>query len=116
MTRLILDLELAVVDVLLAVVAVAVICLLLLLKGDFRVQLGSKFLGGGIWWKTMSKNRDGDGYDRTHLGGGIERWKIEQQFWQQQRQECAAADERRSRSDERHYGALDERVGAETAC
>ncbi len=49
LTRLILNLELAVVDVLLAVVAVAVICLLLLRKGDFRVQLGSKFLGGGIW-------------------------------------------------------------------
>lgn len=100
MTRLILDLELAVVDVFLAVVAVAVICLLFLLEGNFRVQLGSKFLSGGIWWKTMSKGRDGDRNDRTHLGGGIERWKIEQQFWRRQRQECAAADEQRSRSDE----------------
>ena len=96
MTRLILNLELAVVDVLLAVVAVAVICLLLLLEGDFRVQLGSKFLGGGIWWERMSKGRNGERNDRTHLGGGTERWKSEQQFWRRQRQECAGADERRA--------------------
>jgi hypothetical protein len=115
LTRLILDLELAVVDVFLAVVAVAVVCLLFLLEGNFRVQLGSKFLGGGIWWRTMSKDRDGEWNDRTHLGGGIETWKNEQQFWRRQRRECAAADERRSRSDGQHHGALDERVGAETA-
>jgi hypothetical protein len=48
LARLVFDLELAVVDVLLAVVAVAVIRLLLLLEGDLRVQLGSKFLGGSI--------------------------------------------------------------------
>ena len=48
MARLVLNLELAVIDVFLAVVAIAVICLLLLLEGDFRIQLGSKFLSGSI--------------------------------------------------------------------
>jgi hypothetical protein len=37
LARLVFNLELAVVDVFLAVVAVAVVCLLLLLKGDLRV-------------------------------------------------------------------------------
>jgi hypothetical protein len=49
LTRLVFNLELAVVDVLLAVVAVAVICLLLFLEGDLRVQLGGEFLSGGVW-------------------------------------------------------------------
>lgn len=46
---LVFDLELAVVNVFLAVVAVAVIGLLFLLEGDLRVQLGSKFLSSGIY-------------------------------------------------------------------
>ena len=54
--------------------------------------------------------------DRTHLGGGVERLKSEQQFWRRQRRECAGAGGRRSKSDEQHCGAVGERVGAKTAC
>jgi hypothetical protein len=113
---LVLDLELAVVDVFLAVVAVAVICLLLLLEGDLRVQLGSKFLSSGICDGTISKEPDVMRDGETNLDSGSERWRSGRQFLRRQRQECAGADERRSRSGERHRGGFDERVGAETAC
>lgn len=63
LTRLVINLELAVVDVFLAVVAVAVVCLLFLFEGDLRVQLGGELLGGSIWRTFPSamgfRNSDG---------------------------------------------------------
>lgn len=80
LARLVFDLILAVFDVLLAVVVVAVVCLLLLLKSNFRVQLGGELLRGGIWDGKMSNERTQRRCKTAYLDSETERWKNEQRI------------------------------------